>query len=75
MSQALVAVGSRIGHVHWADSNRCAVGLGHTDTRPVIAALRSIGYEGFLSAEVFPLPSGMEAARRSLESLRECAAF
>jgi len=73
--QALVAVGSRIGHVHWADSNRCAVGLGHTDTRPVIAALRSIGYEGFLSAEVFPLPSGMEAARRSLESLRECAAF
>ncbi|MFM7243459.1 MAG: TIM barrel protein, partial [Planctomycetaceae bacterium] len=53
----LVAVGPRVGHVHWADSNRRAMGFGHTDPGPVVAALRAIQYEGWLSAEVFPWPT------------------
>lgn len=69
-SATLAAVGDRIGHVHWADSNRRAIGMGHTDPRPIVAALRSIGYTGFLSAEIFPLPTPVEAARRSIESFR-----
>lgn len=71
VASALVACGSRVGHVHWADSNRRAIGFGHTDTRPVIAALRQIGYAGYLSAEVFPLPDEDEAARQSLAAFRE----
>jgi len=69
VAAALVAVGRRVGHVHWADSNRQAMGLGHTDAAPVVAALRRIGYEGFLSAEVFPLPTAMDAARQTIASL------
>jgi sugar phosphate isomerase/epimerase len=69
LAAALVAAGRWVGHVHWADSNRQAMGLGHTDTEPVVAALRGIGYEGFLSAEVFPLPTAMDAARQTIASL------
>lgn len=67
---ALRAVGGRVGHVHWADSNRLAMGLGHTDPAPVVAALRGIGYEGWLSAEVFPKPTAAEAAACTIESFR-----
>ena len=70
MAAALVACGDLVGHVHWADSNRQAVGGGHTDVAPCVAALRAIGYRGFLSAEVFPLPTPLEAARRSLAGVR-----
>ena len=69
VAAALAAVGQRVGHVHWADSNRQAMGLGHTAAAPIVAALRRIGYEGFLSAEVFPLPTAMDAARQTLASL------
>ena len=70
LAAALVACGDLVGHVHWADSDRRAVGLGHTDVAPVVAALESIGYRGFLSAEVFPLPTQQDAARQSLASFR-----
>jgi len=59
-----------IGHVHFADSNRQAIGLGHTRIEPIIAALREIGYEGYLSAEIFPLPDAATAARQTIESFR-----
>jgi hypothetical protein len=67
---ALVACGPRVGHVHWADSNRRAMGYGHTDPVAVVAALRAIRYQGWLSAEVFPLPTATEAAARTIASLR-----
>ena len=69
IAAALAAAGRWVGHVHWADSNRHAMGLGHTDPEPIVAALRGIGYEGFLSAEVFPLPTAMDAARQTILSL------
>jgi sugar phosphate isomerase/epimerase len=46
------------------------MGLGHTAAGPVVAALRGTGYQGFLSAEVFPLPTAMDAARQTIKSLR-----
>jgi sugar phosphate isomerase/epimerase len=58
-----------IGHVHYADSNRRAMGCGHTDPGPIIAALREIGYHGFLSAEIFPLPDALGAARQTIQSI------
>jgi sugar phosphate isomerase/epimerase len=70
IADALRAAGSRIGHVHFADSNRRAVGFGHTEIAPIIAALREIGYAGFLSAEVLPLPDSAAAARQTIESFR-----
>jgi sugar phosphate isomerase/epimerase len=70
LAGAIVACGSRVGHVHWADSNRRAMGFGHTDPGPIVAALRSIGYHGWLSAEVFPIPTAAQAAARTIASLR-----
>lgn len=57
--------GEQIGHVHLADSNRRPAGLGHTDFPPIFAALRDIGYKGYVSAEAFPFPNSEEAARQS----------
>lgn len=67
---ALVACGDHVGHVHWADSNRQAIGFGHTAVGPIVAALETIGYDGFLSAEVFPAPTPLAAARQSIEQFR-----
>jgi sugar phosphate isomerase/epimerase len=71
---ALREAGPLIGHVHFADSNRRAIGMGQTRVAPVIAALRAIGYSGYLSAEIFPLPDPVAAARQTIAAFREHAA-
>ena len=43
-----------VRYVHIADSNRLAPGWGHTDFPAIVAALRQIGYEGWMSAEILP---------------------
>ncbi len=60
----------RIGHVHFADSNRRAVGYGHTPMEPVMLALKESGYAGFLSAEVFPHPDSRAAAAMTIRSFQ-----
>lgn len=70
---ALREAAQRIGHVHFADTNRHAVGQGHTDVAPIIQALREIGYEGYLSAEILPVPDSETAARQTIESFRRFA--
>jgi sugar phosphate isomerase/epimerase len=60
-----------LGHVHFADSNRRAMGMGHTDYKRLVAHLHSLGYKGYLSAEIFPLPNPQEAGRQTLAAFRE----
>lgn len=60
-----------LGHVHFADSNRRAMGLGHTDYKSLVGYLHRSGYQGYLSAEIFPLPDPMEAGRQTLAAYRE----
>ena len=67
---ALREAGQLVGHVHFADSNRRAMGFGHTDATPIVAALRDIGYTGYLSAEILPLPDSVAAARQTIESFQ-----
>ena len=67
---AVREAGSLVGHVHFADSNRRAMGLGHTDGAPIVAALRDIGYAGYLSAEILPLPDPDAAARQTIAAFR-----
>ncbi len=69
IAQSLREAGSKVGHVHLADSNRRAAGLGHTDFQAVASALRDIGYTGYLSAEVLPLPDPETAARQTLTAI------
>ncbi|MDA9718075.1 sugar phosphate isomerase/epimerase [Planctomycetaceae bacterium] len=62
-----------IGHIHWADSNRRAMGFGHTDSTAIYQALNAVGYDRYLAAEVFPLPSPAEAANQTIASIKVCA--
>lgn len=68
---AIERAGKSIGHVHFADSNRRPAGLGHTDMRSVIGALRKIGYHGYLSAEALPYPDSYSAAQQTIKAFRE----
>jgi sugar phosphate isomerase/epimerase len=70
VAAALRTAGRHVGHVHFADSNRQAMGHGHTDAAKVIAALRETGYSGYLSAEILPLPDPETAARQTISTLR-----
>ncbi|MDY3557258.1 sugar phosphate isomerase/epimerase family protein [Gemmata sp. JC717] len=70
LADAIRGAGPRIGHVHFADSNRRAAGLGHTDFVPVVAALVEVGYAGYLSAEILPLPDADTAARQTVAAFR-----
>lgn len=62
--------GGHIGHVHFVDSHRQPAGTGHMDFAPIAEALREIGYDGYASAEAFPLPTPDEAARLTIEAFR-----
>ncbi len=71
---ALREAGDLVGHVHFADSNRRAIGLGQTRVAPIIAALRAIGYNGCLSAEIFPLPDAATAAAQTIKAFKQALA-
>jgi sugar phosphate isomerase/epimerase len=60
-----------IWHVHLADSNRHAAGFGHTDFAPIARALSDAHYDGYVSAEVLPLPDSEAAARKTMETFRK----
>jgi len=68
---ALRLAGSQLGHVHFADSNRHAVGFGHTDFNGIVEALSEIGYNGFASAEILPLPDPDAAAAQTMKSFKK----
>jgi sugar phosphate isomerase/epimerase len=70
LARAIRAAGARVGHVHFVDSNRQAAGFGHLDFLPVLQALHSIGYEGYLSAEAFPLPDSVTAAKQTIQKIK-----
>ena len=62
-----------IAHVHANDSNRRGPGFGETDFRPVLSTLRSVGYDGWVSVEVFDYtPDPRTIATQSLEYLKSC---
>jgi sugar phosphate isomerase/epimerase len=62
MAAALRRAGSLLGHIHLVDSNRQAPGHGHMDLRSLVQTLHEIGYSGYLSFEVQPMPSPEQAA-------------
>lgn len=68
---AITQAADLVGHVHFVDSNRRAAGLGHIQYEPIIEALRTINYDGYLSAEAFPYPDSDRAARQTIKVFKE----
>ena len=68
---AIRAGAGAIGHVHFVDSNRRPAGCGHTDFAPIAAALREIGYDGYVSAEALPYPNPAQAAALTIQAYRK----
>lgn len=67
---AILSGGRRILHMHAADSNRQAPGNGNLDFVPVVKALRSIRYTGYLSLELFNNWMGVLLQHTPDEALR-----
>ena len=68
VAEGLLTYGNLLGHVHLVDNHRQAAGSGQMDYSEVAAALKSMGFAGHLSAEVFPIPDSHEAARRTMDT-------
>lgn len=62
--------GGRLWHVHIADSNRYYPGSGHLDFNSIFATLRDMGYQGYVSAELLPLPDPDTAGQKTIEFLQ-----
>ena len=70
IEDSLIQAKDYLTHVHFADSNRWAPGCGHLDFRKVIETLKKIDYQGYISAEILPLPDPDNAARITAETLK-----
>ncbi len=89
LNQAILEAGDLLANLHVADSNRQAVGKGHTDFNEIIRSLKSISYTGVISLEPLPpVPNPYVAmkldrykdmrddiARESIETLKKIAGY
>jgi sugar phosphate isomerase/epimerase len=71
IAASILAAGKQIVYVHVADSNRLQPGLGHLDFGPGFAALKEVGYDGFLGIECRVEGAKEKALPISMALLRE----
>lgn len=70
MFRSIRAAAPRLFHFHVADSNRWYPGAGHLDFPRVVATLREVGYDGYISVEAMPMPDGDTCAVESIKAMR-----
>ncbi len=59
-----------LGHMHYADSNRCYPGAGHIDFTSIELTLQDKGYDGIVAIECLPDPEPDVAAKKAIEHLK-----
>ncbi len=72
--QTLRDVADCIGHVHLADNTRKEPGSGDIDFRAIMAALKEIGFTGYMAFECGLTAPAAEALPRSAAFLKRCIA-
>ena len=65
-----VSAAGKLWHVHLGDNNRLPPGKGLIDFDAILRTLQSVGYQGFLSAELLALPDADTAAADTLAYMR-----
>jgi sugar phosphate isomerase/epimerase len=70
IEEGLRQAGDRLWHVHIADSNRRYPGSGHLNFDSIFATLNGMRYEGYISAELLPLPDPDTVAQETAEFLK-----
>lgn len=69
-ADAIRAAGRLLGHVHFADSNRRAVGFGQIELAPIAEAIHEVGFAGYASAEVLPYPDPHHAGLQTIQTFQ-----
>ena len=65
----------QLEHFHANDANKLGLGFGEIDFVPVFQALKEVGYDGWVSVEVFDYSPGSERlAQESIDYMRNCLA-
>jgi sugar phosphate isomerase/epimerase len=57
IADAFRRAAGKVNHVHLADTNRAAPGVGHLDFRPTLQAMKEIDFQGYLTFELLPAAS------------------
>jgi len=70
IEEGLRHAGDLLWHVHIADTNRRYPGSGHMAYDSIFDTLKAMGYTGYVSAEMLPLPDPDTAAQKTIEFLR-----
>jgi sugar phosphate isomerase/epimerase len=70
MADCLQMARNLLRHVHFADSNRFAPGMGHLNFQELVDVLKDVGYDGYLSAEIIPVPDSQVAAKTWIRKIK-----
>lgn len=70
--EAIRLCGKRLGYFHVADNSRRYPGSGQFDFRKILAALKEVGYSGYVTVECLPEPDRDTAAQKAIEHLKLC---
>jgi sugar phosphate isomerase/epimerase len=72
VTEVIRSAKGHVAHVQVNDPNLLGPGMGEVKYEPIVAALREIGYDGWLSVEAFNFKAGAERmARESIDYLRK----
>ena len=69
VSASIEAARDLLWHFHVTDSDRLPLGDGDYEVQPILEALRSVGYDDYVTVETFQIPDAAYAAQASYRHL------